>query len=351
MQAVRPRRGGDRMRHGTAAEARSHHAEAQSAREGQGGWYPNETHLRPHHRPGPAGGPDVGHDHGHFGSGKRRPDNQTDGLPAGNGHRHRAWSCSARSAVFVGRRRCQRPHSRYRFGYQHCRIRRLGPDAIRLRRRRNQAAAFFRADVPARQQGSAAAGTQGRPDLLRSRRHAKCRDVPRERPDAGGGRRRPGFAGPQQRYGSLPGSGSRYPDGASSAGASAASARAASTRPASTGPASTGPASTGPASTGPASTVAAGSVAAGSVAAGAGPASAIAASTLAAGANAAAAPDQYVSVASPGLLQPPPEHPPPAPLPSTYARWAGGGLGRLAVNMVSLSTLLPSATLPEPVAA
>ena len=50
-----------------------------------------------------------------------------------------------------------------------------------------------------------------RPDLLRSWGHAKRRDVPRQQPDARGGRRRPGFAGAHQRHDALPGSGSRGP--------------------------------------------------------------------------------------------------------------------------------------------
>ena len=74
-----------------------------------------------------------------------------------------------------------------------------------------QAAAFLRRDLPGRPEGPAAAGTEGRPDLLRPRRHAKRLDVPRKQPDARGRRRRPGLAGARQRHDALPGPGYRQP--------------------------------------------------------------------------------------------------------------------------------------------
>ncbi len=145
------------------------------------------------------------------------------------------------------------PTARHRYRHQHRRVRRLRFDPVRLCRCRAKAAAFFRPDVQGWAKGPAAASAQGRPDLLRPRRHAKRRVIPREGPDAGGGRRRPGFAGAHQRHDALPGPGSRDPADARPTGAGPASAGPASARPASARPTGARPTGAGPTGAGPAS--------------------------------------------------------------------------------------------------
>ena len=134
---VRPQRGGHRVSHGTGRRMR----EVTALRPNEKKVIDNETHLRLRDRSGPMlltplwSTPALA---------TRRPRRPVDGLPAGHRRRGRARSFAARRAVLLGRRRFNAgPHPRHRVRAQRRRIRRLGPDAVRLRRRRHQAAAFL----------------------------------------------------------------------------------------------------------------------------------------------------------------------------------------------------------------
>ena len=195
----------------------------------------NETHLRLRHRPGHVGGPGGR-------PGDRRADPGT-----------RPMDYQQATDIVVMRGLSQRgvPFSWAGGGVNGptrgtgTGINTVGFDASGLMQYAyagagTQAAAFLGRDLPGRPEGPAAAGTEGRPDLLRPRGHAKRRDVPREQPDARGRRRRAGFAGAQQRHDALPGPGPGSPDGAGAAGADPASSRRSRPGAASTGAAIAG---------------------------------------------------------------------------------------------------------------